>query len=116
VRTAPTRCGAVPCSDYLDVVRDDPTVTKLAHGRFYDFITAAGSSNATESDDSRAKRLYKDEPLRVYNFKDEFFGIERTVAQVEGVGPYGAIFFPCPPPAVPQAGGAGGGGARGSNP
>ena len=32
---------------------------------------------------SRVKRLYKDEALKVYNFfKDEFFGIERTISQI----------------------------------
>src|SRR5438093_12072264 len=69
--------------DYLDQVKEDPTLTKLAHGRFYDMITAQGMYDITESDDSRVKRLYKDEPLKVYNFfKDEFFGIERTIAQI----------------------------------
>src|SRR5215510_3898774 len=69
--------------DYLEQVKDDPTLTKLAHSRFYDMITASGMYSITESDDSRVKRLYKDEPLKVYNFfKDEFFGIERTIAQI----------------------------------
>src|SRR5213596_345416 len=69
--------------DYLDQVKEDPTLTKLAHGRFYDMITAQGMYDIIESDDSRVKRLYKDEPLKVYNFfKDEFFGIERTIAQI----------------------------------
>jgi len=69
--------------DYLEKVKEDPTITKLAHARMYDMITSSGMSNITESDDPRVKRLYKDEPLKVYNFfKDEFFGIERTVAQI----------------------------------
>ena len=35
------------------------------------------------TDDPRTKRLYKDEPVKVYNFfADEFFGIERTIAQI----------------------------------
>src|SRR3989454_1450017 len=69
--------------DYLDQLKEDPTLTKLSHGRFYDMITAQGMYDITESDDSRVKRLYKDEPLKVYNFfEDEFFGIERTIAQI----------------------------------
>lgn len=69
--------------DYLEKLKEDPTITKLAHARMYDMITAAGMSNIVDSDDPRVKRLYKDEPLKVYNFfKDEFFGIERTVAQI----------------------------------
>jgi serine protein kinase len=69
--------------DYLEKVKEDPTITKLAHARIYDMITSQGMSNITDSDDPRVKRLYKDEPVKVYNFfKDEFFGIERTVSQI----------------------------------
>lgn len=69
--------------DYLEKVKEDPMMTKLAHARLYDMMMTPGMSNITDSDDPRAKRLYKDEPLRVYNFfKDEFFGIERTVSQI----------------------------------
>ncbi len=69
--------------DYLEKVKEDPMSVKLAHARIYEMITASGMSNITDSDDPRAKRLYKDESIKVYNFfKDEFFGIERTVAQI----------------------------------
>lgn len=69
--------------DYLEKIKENPPLTKLAHARMYDMITASGMSNITDSDDPRAKRLYKDEPIKVYNFfKDEFFGIERTVSQI----------------------------------
>src|SRR5574341_63488 len=69
--------------EYLELVRENSTITKLAHSRFYDLITSEGMYNITQSDDSRVKRLYKDESLKVYNFfKDEFFGIERTIAQI----------------------------------
>ncbi len=69
--------------EYLEVVRNDPTTTKLAHARIYDLIMAPGLRNIHDTDDPRTKRLYKDEPLKVYNFfADEFFGIERTIAQI----------------------------------
>ncbi|HUA35105.1 MAG TPA: hypothetical protein VMA09_15965 [Candidatus Binataceae bacterium] len=69
--------------EYLDVARADPLMTKLAHARIYDLIMNPGSSNIHDTDDPRTKRLYKDEPLKVYNFfADEFFGIERTIAQI----------------------------------
>src|SRR3989449_9095037 len=46
-------------------------------------ITSQGMYDLTQSDDQRVKRLYKDEALKVYHFfKDEFFGIEKTVAQI----------------------------------
>jgi len=69
--------------DYLEKLKEDPTITKLSHSRFYDMMTSHGMYDITESDDPRSKRLYKDESLKVYNFfKDEFFGIERTVSQI----------------------------------
>ncbi|HEY2523941.1 MAG TPA: hypothetical protein VGI29_02705, partial [Candidatus Binataceae bacterium] len=69
--------------EYLEVVKADPTFTKLSHARVYDLIISIGMHNIQDSDDPRTKRLYKDEPVKVYNFfADEFFGIERTIAQL----------------------------------
>src|SRR5581483_11232884 len=68
---------------YLEMVKADPTVAKLSHARIYDMIISLGSRNIQDTDDPRTKRLYKDEPLKVYEFfADEFFGIERTIAQI----------------------------------
>src|SRR5881296_2157430 len=69
--------------EYLDLVRDDPGVPKLAHARLHDTIMRVGTQDIHEADDSRVKRLYKDESFKVYNFfRDEFFGIEKTIAQI----------------------------------
>src|SRR5713101_8013787 len=69
--------------EYLELIKKDPTVTKLAHARIYDMIISKGMHNIQEADDPRTKRLYKDEPVKVYHvFADEFFGIERTIAQL----------------------------------
>jgi serine protein kinase len=69
--------------DYLEKVREAPSLTMLAHTRLYNMLMSEGASNLLDSDDPRVKRLYKDESLKAYNFfKDEFFGIERTIAQI----------------------------------
>src|SRR5438128_11735395 len=69
--------------EYLELVREDPTVPKLSHARIYDTIMRVGTQDILESDDPRVKRLYKDESLKVSNFfRDEFFGIEKTVGQI----------------------------------
>ncbi len=69
--------------DYLELVKSDPTVTRLSHARIYDMIISVGVRNIQDTDDQRTKRLYKDEPVKVFNFfADEFFGIERTVSQI----------------------------------
>ena len=69
--------------DYLDKVKSDPVGTKLAHARIYDLIITTGIRDIQQSDDPRTRRLYKDEPIKVYDFfADEFFGIEKTIAQL----------------------------------
>jgi serine protein kinase len=69
--------------DYLDLVKADPTLTKLAHARIYDLVISSGVRDIQQSDDPRTRRLYKDEPIKVFNFfADEFFGIEKTIAHL----------------------------------
>ena len=68
--------------DYLEQVRRDPTIPKLAHARLYDVILRAGCRDLQEVDPA-ARRLYKDESLKSYGFfADEFFGIEKTINQI----------------------------------
>lgn len=69
--------------DYLEKVRQDPTIPKLAHARIYDMIMQAGVRDVLDTDDPRTKRLFKDEPVKIYNFfAEQFFGIERVIAQI----------------------------------
>ncbi len=72
-----------PFLEYLERVREDPSITKLSHARVYELLTAPGSRDILDTDDGHVKRLFKDEPVRVFNFfAEEFFGIERTVSQI----------------------------------
>jgi serine protein kinase len=69
--------------DYLDKVKQDPSITKLAHARMHGVVMQQGVADITECGDPKLARLFNDEPLKVYNFfKEEFFGIERSVAQI----------------------------------
>ncbi len=69
--------------DYLQLVQEDPSIPKLAHSRLFRSLTRKGSQNILDSDDPRVKRLYQDDPIPVYEFfEDEFFGIEKTIAQI----------------------------------
>ncbi len=68
---------------YLDKVKADPTIPKLAHARIYEAIIRVGSTDIATLSDSRIKRLFGDEAIKVYQFfSDEFFGVEPTLAQV----------------------------------
>jgi serine protein kinase len=69
--------------DYLERIKGDPDLGKLAHARLHEIILRARVGDISESDDQRVKRLFKDEPVKVYEFfADEFFGIEKVVAQI----------------------------------
>jgi serine protein kinase len=69
--------------DYLEIVREDPSVAQLAHSRLFDIVSRPGSRDILETDDPKAKRLFSDDPIRVHEFfADEFFGIEKTVSQI----------------------------------
>ena len=69
--------------DYLEKMKEGPGLTKLAHARMHEVIVKAGVRDINHTDDARAKRLFKDEPVKVYDFfADEFFGIEKVVAQI----------------------------------
>lgn len=69
--------------DYLERLKTDRGIPKLAHARIYDTVTQNGVSEISDLDDDRAKRLLGDEPIKIYHFfSKEFFGIEPTVAQI----------------------------------
>jgi len=69
--------------EYLERVKQDPTIAKLAHARLYGVLMDKGVSDTAEAGDSKAARFFGDEPIKIYNFfKDEFFGIEPTIAQI----------------------------------
>lgn len=69
--------------EYLQKLKQDPSLAELAHARLYDIVAEAGWEYLQSRDDPAVKRLFGDESLKVYNFfKDEFFGIERSIAQL----------------------------------
>ncbi len=69
--------------DYLEIVKADPKVADLAHKRLYEMIVSKGVSELDVETDPRAKRLFGDRRIKVYNFfKDEFFGMERTLEKI----------------------------------
>ncbi len=69
--------------EYLEKVKQDPTIAKLAHARLYEVLMDKGVSDTAEAGDSKAARFFGDEAIKIYNFfKDEFFGIEPTIAQI----------------------------------
>ncbi len=69
--------------EYLELVRGDPTIPKLAHARLCEAVTAAGFTDLGETDDPHLNHLFGDERIKRYHyFEKEFFGIERSIAQI----------------------------------
>jgi serine protein kinase len=65
--------------DYLEEVRRDPLIAKLAHSRVYDAVVRAGvSEHEPGENDPPGGR-----PEKTYAFfSEEFFGIDRVISQI----------------------------------
>lgn len=69
--------------DYLEIIKAEPSLCKLAHARLYDAVTKDGTQLLSNGDDPKIKRLFGDDPPKLHNFfKDEFFGVERVISQI----------------------------------
>jgi serine protein kinase len=69
--------------EYLELVRENPAIHKLAHKRLFDMINDQGMVEVDLEQDPRMKRIFKGEKLKQYNFfSDEFFGMEKTINQI----------------------------------
>jgi serine protein kinase len=69
--------------EYLEQVRENPGIAKLAHKRLFDMLNDQGVVEVDLEQDPRLKRIFKGEKLKVFNFfADEFFGMEKTINQI----------------------------------
>ncbi len=69
--------------EYLEKVKENPSLADLAHRRIYEMIVAPGVHELDMEADPKAKRLFEDQPVRPYRFfEDEFFGMERTLEKI----------------------------------
>ena len=68
--------------DYLDLVKQDPNITKLSHKRLYEAIVDHGVETMSETD-SRKNKIFDGDNIKVYDyFQSEFFGHERVIAKL----------------------------------
>lgn len=69
--------------DYLDLVKTSPRLADLSHKRMYDMIADQGVESVDLESDPRAKRVFGDQSPKSFGFfKDEFFGMERTLDKI----------------------------------
>lgn len=68
--------------EYLDILKENPDIAKLAARRLHDSISGFGVETMDESD-PRCKKLFDGDKLKIYNyFKEEFYGHERVIAKI----------------------------------
>ncbi len=68
--------------EYMELVREDPSVIKLAHKRLYDVINDKGCE-VIDIDDDGYRGIFNGDKIRVYDyFKEEFFGMELVINKV----------------------------------
>tara|TARA_B100000214_G_C23974250_1_gene631871 strand:+ start:8542 stop:10473 length:1932 start_codon:yes stop_codon:yes gene_type:complete len=68
--------------EYMELVREDPGVIKLAHKRLYDVINDKGCE-VIDIDDDGYRGIFNGDKIRVYDyFKEEFFGMELVINKV----------------------------------
>ncbi|MCC6220956.1 MAG: serine protein kinase [Deltaproteobacteria bacterium] len=68
---------------YLDVVKQDGSITRLAHSRMYEMIKSAGIEEINIEEDPKLLRIFKNQKLRQFNFfTEKFYGMEGTLAAV----------------------------------
>lgn len=69
--------------EYLEQIRENTALHKLAHKRLYDMMIDLGVVEVDLEQDPSMKRIFKGEKLKVFNFfADEFFGMEKTINQI----------------------------------
>lgn len=69
--------------EYLDIVKKDPDIAKLAHQRIYDLVTNPGMEIIKTDEHPRVRRIYGNDTIKKYNFfKDDFFGIDKTLMKI----------------------------------
>ncbi|QGU00860.1 Serine protein kinase (prkA protein), P-loop containing [Candidatus Syntrophocurvum alkaliphilum] len=69
--------------DYLNIVKENPVTTMLAHERMFEIITKPGTKIIKTEDYPRLRRIYGNDVIKKYNFFDnDFFGIDKTIMEI----------------------------------
>ena len=70
--------------EYLDKVKENPAIAMLAHRRMYEVITNKGVEEIKTGENPRLRRIYgNNDTMKKYNFfKDEFYGIDKTLGKI----------------------------------
>lgn len=69
--------------EYLNIVKENPDVTKLSHKRIYDMIMSEGVEILKGDENTRVRKIYGNDTIKQYGyFKDDFFGIDKVIMKI----------------------------------
>jgi serine protein kinase len=69
--------------DYLEIVKKEPELAKLAHQRMFELITNPGVKVIKTDEIPRLRRIYGNDTLKRYDFfEKEFYGIDKTIMKI----------------------------------
>lgn len=69
--------------DYLNILKENPTLCMLAHERMYTTILDKGLEEINTIENPRLRRIYGNEVIKRYNFfKSDFFGIDEILMKI----------------------------------
>ena len=69
--------------EYLNIVKEHPEVTKLAHERIYDMIKSKGIEELKGEENPRIRKIYGNDVIRKYGFfKNDFYGIDKVIMKL----------------------------------
>jgi len=69
--------------DYLNIIKEQPGLTMLAHERLYELIAAPGVETIKTEDYPRLRRIYGNDTIKRYKFFEaDFFGIDKVLMEI----------------------------------
>lgn len=67
---------------YLDKIKEEPSIVRLAHKSLFDAISSYGTSVIDESD-PRSRKIFDGEKVKTFKyFETEFFGMENVIHKI----------------------------------
>ncbi len=69
--------------DYLEILKNNPEIPKLAHQRLYEMIISKGVEELKPDENPRVRKIYGNDVIRKYGFfKNEFYGIDKVIMKI----------------------------------
>ncbi|SKC84226.1 PrkA family serine protein kinase [Maledivibacter halophilus] len=68
--------------EYLEILKNDPSLSMLAHQRMYEIIINDGEETINTVENARLRRIYGNDIIKKYNFFKEFYGIDKILMKI----------------------------------